>query len=74
MYRVQQHSNQEYSHRSFVRFGRTGDALAQLHSDCLSAQRAAVVRWAGGASADEGRLLLVPLQALERTQPNEGRV
>lgn len=51
-----------------VRFCRAGDALAQLHSDCLSKQHAVVVRWAGGASADAGRLLLVPLQALEGTQ------
>ena len=64
--------NPSFQTHAPVRTCRTGDALAQLHSECLSRERAVVVRWAGGASADAGRLLLVPLRALEGTPLNEG--
>ncbi|KAK9842441.1 hypothetical protein WJX81_000354 [Elliptochloris bilobata] len=43
----------------------SGDALSQLHSECLAQARAVVVRWARAAAADPGRLLLVPLRAHE---------
>lgn len=41
------------------------DELARLHKECLAEGRAAVVRWAAPPASGAGRLLLVPLRALE---------